>query len=328
MIIHAIKDLLTKHDCVVLPGFGAFIAHNHTAEVHPVKHLSFPPSRKVVFNSALIKNDGLLFNYLKRKTNDSEDEVKRKVDSLLFKIKSDLRKVNFFYFEGIGSFTIGEEDKLIFQSTDQDNLLLESFGLPQLYFKPLEKPKMETTEQQQNHEETVETVKNKNKLFVILPILLLLIGGGAGGFLWNKNHKSTVQEASIIETSDSVVENTAEVVDDFMSTESDEFSSDESTSYEESSVSEHTTPEVKKKKEVDHTAVEGSFEGDFHIIAGVFSTQENAEKFIENHAGAVVLHVDGMYKVSVASYASGRDAYNKLAGFQSQFGPDVWIMKK
>jgi len=326
MIIHAIKELLTKHDCVVLPGFGAFIAHNHTAEVHPVKHLSFPPSRKVVFNSALTKNDGLLFNYLKRKTNDSEEEVKRKVDTLITKIKSDLRKVNFFYVEGIGSFTIGEEDKLIFQSTDQDNLLLESFGLPQLYFKPLEKPKMETTEHQQNHEETVETVKNKNKLFVILPIILLLIGGGAGGFLWNKNHKSAVQEASLIESSDSIVESTEEVVDEYMSTESEEYTSNDSFSNTEEVV--HESSEPKAKKHIDRSAVEGSFEGDFHIIAGVFSTQENAEKFIENHAGAVVLHVDGMYKVSVASYASGREAYNKLSGFQSQFGPDVWIMKK
>lgn len=55
-----IELLLRDHDCVILPGFGGFIAHTVPAYYVSEEHLYYPPSRTVSFNASLTMNDGLL----------------------------------------------------------------------------------------------------------------------------------------------------------------------------------------------------------------------------------------------------------------------------
>ena len=52
--------LLRENDCVILPGFGGFIAHTVPAYYVSEEHLYYPPSRSISFNSAITMNDGLL----------------------------------------------------------------------------------------------------------------------------------------------------------------------------------------------------------------------------------------------------------------------------
>lgn len=54
------ETLLLENDCVVLPGFGAFMARTVPAVYKEDEHLFFPPTRRVVFNSLLTHDDGLL----------------------------------------------------------------------------------------------------------------------------------------------------------------------------------------------------------------------------------------------------------------------------
>lgn len=55
-----IELLLRDNDCVILPGFGGFIAHFQPAYYVSEEHLYYPPSRSISFNAALTMNDGLL----------------------------------------------------------------------------------------------------------------------------------------------------------------------------------------------------------------------------------------------------------------------------
>lgn len=52
--------LLRENDCVILPGFGGFIAHTVPAYYVSEEHLYYPPSRSISFNAAITMNDGLL----------------------------------------------------------------------------------------------------------------------------------------------------------------------------------------------------------------------------------------------------------------------------
>ena len=52
--------LLRNNDCVILPGFGGFIAQPVPAYYVEEEHLYYPPSRSISFNAAIIMNDGLL----------------------------------------------------------------------------------------------------------------------------------------------------------------------------------------------------------------------------------------------------------------------------
>lgn len=55
-----IRHLLKRHDCVVVPNWGAFITHCSPARYDDVSGCWFPPLRTVVFNPGLSHNDGML----------------------------------------------------------------------------------------------------------------------------------------------------------------------------------------------------------------------------------------------------------------------------
>ena len=52
--------MLRSNDCVILPGFGGFIAHDVPAYYVSEEGLYFPPSRSISFNAAITMNDGVL----------------------------------------------------------------------------------------------------------------------------------------------------------------------------------------------------------------------------------------------------------------------------
>ena len=55
-----IIDLLFEHDCVIIPGFGGFVAQYSAASFEEKKQTFTPPSKSILFNKNLINNDGLL----------------------------------------------------------------------------------------------------------------------------------------------------------------------------------------------------------------------------------------------------------------------------
>ena len=55
-----IELLLRDNDCVILPGFGGFIAHDVPAYYVSEEGLYYPPSRSISFNATITMNDGLL----------------------------------------------------------------------------------------------------------------------------------------------------------------------------------------------------------------------------------------------------------------------------
>jgi cell division septation protein DedD len=59
-LVRHIDFLLRDNDCVILPGFGGFIAHAVPAYYIKEEHTYYPPSRSISFNAAITMNDGLL----------------------------------------------------------------------------------------------------------------------------------------------------------------------------------------------------------------------------------------------------------------------------
>ena len=59
-IIEHIEYLISDHDCVVVPGLGAFIAQYIHAEIDLERGVILPPRRVLSFNAAVCHNDGVL----------------------------------------------------------------------------------------------------------------------------------------------------------------------------------------------------------------------------------------------------------------------------
>lgn len=320
MILEALKYLLTKNDCVILPEFGGFIAQIHTSSLHPIRNSITPPSKKIVFNSALSGNDGLLQSYLtsERKLTafEATEKIKNYVKSLFDQLNSDTR----VSLDGLGVFSLNAEKKLVFTPVStQDNFLQESFGLPTLYIKPLEKPTfMETSEKRDLETSKEEKSSNRSKLYLVIPVILVLVGVAAAIFMTNNTHPIHHEEASVLSVdsmeSDSVIEEVEEeeVLGDV--------EVEEASVYGESGSSWDSEP-----TEEISTSTHAS--GPYYIIAGVFSHQKYADKFIQQHQEAHTMEVNGLYKVSVASYGNVNDALQALPELRSKYGNEVWIMK-
>ncbi|MDE5791863.1 MAG: hypothetical protein K2H96_11635 [Muribaculaceae bacterium] len=62
-----IEYLLLRHDCVILPGIGAFINIYQAPYFDDASGKILPPSREIRFNPALRSDDGMLANSIARK---------------------------------------------------------------------------------------------------------------------------------------------------------------------------------------------------------------------------------------------------------------------
>lgn len=62
-----IEFLLARHDCVVVPGLGAFLAHSVPSRFDAETETLMPPSRTVGFNPEVNVNDGLLADSVMRR---------------------------------------------------------------------------------------------------------------------------------------------------------------------------------------------------------------------------------------------------------------------
>lgn len=76
-----IEYLLLRHDCVILPGFGAFINVRIPARFDAASGKWYPMAREVRFNSVIIQDDGLLTNSYARKYSLPFNEARILLDS-------------------------------------------------------------------------------------------------------------------------------------------------------------------------------------------------------------------------------------------------------
>lgn len=82
-----IKELLFIHDCVILPGFGGFLANYKPAKVDDNLNVIFPPTKAIGFNRNLLQNDGLLITRLAEAENLSYAEAEKSVQFFIEDIR-------------------------------------------------------------------------------------------------------------------------------------------------------------------------------------------------------------------------------------------------
>lgn len=131
-----IQYLLLHHDCVVIPGVGAFINALTAATYNEVERTWLPPMREIRFNGALKYNDGLLISSYARKNSIGFEEGREILRKDISRLKESL--------EIDGEVTIGNlgilrqtDDSMVFHPlrTSEDlNRLLGYFPVkvPQL----------------------------------------------------------------------------------------------------------------------------------------------------------------------------------------------------
>lgn len=150
-ITQLISELLYRHDCVIVPGFGGFVSRSHSAGFNKGNNLLFPPAKHILFNRNLIHNDGLLITSLMERNGVSFEESARLTDEYRQYIQSLLGAKKRFELQNIGLLYIDSENSLRFEAKADMNFLFDAFGfepvvaneLPAEAEKPVHQPVFE-----------------------------------------------------------------------------------------------------------------------------------------------------------------------------------------
>lgn len=126
-LIRHIEYLLSSHDCVIVPGFGAFLATwqsaypQHTSK--NIEHIAYSyPRRIYTFNSELTDNDGLLYASVARSSGVSSAEAAAKVDKAVGDLKAVLSHDGEAVIGSVGRIEVTMLGELTFEPYKADRL--------------------------------------------------------------------------------------------------------------------------------------------------------------------------------------------------------------
>jgi len=131
-----IKELLYKHNNLVIPGFGNFVLSYASTTIDHVQGILNPPSKKIDFDTNLLTNDGKLIEHLKEKHQLSTEDATAVINTFVSKIKMQLGKREMVTLPEVGRLYKDFEDNIQF-IPDVTNFSKESFGLPTINFYPI-----------------------------------------------------------------------------------------------------------------------------------------------------------------------------------------------
>ena len=132
-----ISDLLYLYDCVIIPGFGGFIANERTTLFGEKNCILYPPSREIGFNRALLYNDGLLAKFISQKESVSYKFAVEKIKSFVKEVNLELLSGKETSFGKLGTIKQDITNNLIFTPNEDSHFLLDSYGLTSFRFAQL-----------------------------------------------------------------------------------------------------------------------------------------------------------------------------------------------
>lgn len=193
-IAHSIEELLYRYNCVIMPGFGAFLTQRKSATIHQTTNTFYPPSKVLSFNEQLSSNDGLLVSHLAQMEKSSYDEMLKNVEQIAGQWKAELMENKRLTLTNIGEFQLNKAGKIQFQPANQVNYLTSSFGLSSFVSPPVIREVLK--EEVRDMEERIPfviTPERREKFAVghylkyAAVILLALSAGFTGYRFYNEN---------------------------------------------------------------------------------------------------------------------------------------------
>jgi nucleoid DNA-binding protein len=330
-----ISDLLFKHDCVILPGFGGFVGNYSAARVHPINHTFYPPSKNILFNSNLTGDDGLLTHSLSVAEEISYEEAKAVLKSFIKECRERLKEGKVLTFDKIGTIRRDVEGSLLFSQDNTVNYLEESYALPSFVSHPIIRKKIHRQPAAKFIDRKPVSERNKKKRAIylvylaIIPILFLL---GWYFLPFNSDKNNNTQESSfapsteqtsepIVIKKDILVENTEPTSNEI----------EEAVPPPEESLSEATS---KKASPGSNSAIFQEKKPLYLIIGGAFQFKTNSQKLIARlnlkgyNAEYAGLSRHGLHMVCYLKTKDKNEALMNLAIIRKQDNPSAWLLKR
>ena len=301
-----IADLLYRYECVIIPGFGAFLTRYKSAHIDDSTNTFNPPSKIVSFNKQLQSNDGLFSNYVASVDKCSYETALQKIRNFTSEISVALSEGKSISFKNIGSFSLNEEKSLQFEPLHLQNYSTSSFGLSSFVSSKISREVYkEAVEALEEKAPIIFTPERKEAKPYLKYAAIAVIALSAIGFGSLKLYENQVQQFNYAERqkANSLVENQIQ---------------------EATFVIENPLP-VLSLQLSKHT-------GMYHIVAGAYREEENADKKVEQlrDKGFSPLKMEptryGLHQVLYASFEDRTEAMAKLHEIQRAENGDAWLL--
>lgn len=158
-----IEILLLSNDCVIVPGFGGFMAHYVDARKDERDGSFLPPMRSIGFNPKVTLNDSLLAQSYVEAYDISYPEATKRLEQEVEELKQRLAANGSYEFNGIGTVIINEDGNYEFTPCEAGLLTPSLYGLDSFQLKKLEELRLlnlKGKEAQQIHQTELVSLNN------------------------------------------------------------------------------------------------------------------------------------------------------------------------
>jgi hypothetical protein len=332
-----ISKLLYHHDCVVIPNLGGFITNYNPARIHPVNHTFYPPSKSILFNPKLTRNDGLLIHNIAVAEAVPYETVKDHLEDLVQQIKTRLNRGEKVEMENIGKLYEDQFNTILFDPDESVNYLNESFGLPTFISPPILRESVQRRLEKRfsDRKPLLQDERERKRIYwayaAVIPILIVLAWFIFGG---NFNQRD-IHQSGMIDINDSDKTRTGIIPGEAKSqkTLTEKVKPLKDLDLKESHLSPDHNKAEKKDAETDEPA-EKTYFPKYYIIGGAFQFKDNAENLIADlrrkgyQAQDAGRNENGLYMVSYFSTPDKSEALTNLAIIRRNDNPAAWLFKK
>jgi len=328
-ICKCIADLLTVHNCVIVPGLGGFIGNYSPARIDPVHHAFQPPFKKLLFNVNLKQNDGLLANAVADAFGTSYNDACILIGHFAEECRLELKSGRFFVLPGVGRLYAGREGNIQFEQEKGINLLPDSFGLVPFVSPPVDRSRTFLSVDQPGVASAL--VRSGKRILVRRPlrwaaILVLPLGLAAviGVTGYDRISQGTTSDANILGSVFSRF-SAASLVD-----KKEAPKSRVSAKVIPAVTTPAALPETKATTSVSAISTKDSYA----IIVGAFRFRENAENYVAALTGkgidAAIFDRSrtGLYRVTIGTCSQHEEAVQLLTLARSSDFGDAWLLAK
>lgn len=292
-----IKDLLYRYECVIVPDFGGFITNKISAKIDEQSDTFYPPTKQLGFNHHLTHNDGLLANYIASAENISFDQATSKIIEVVSQWNQQI-KSQALVLDRIGKIELNSDNQLIFEPETSENYLLSSFGLASFESNVVQRASRKVIPLTPIPAEK-KVLPNFIKYAATAAVLLTL---GYGTWTGYQNKQDQLNFAKQQEEVNQKIQSATFVIENPLPT-----------------IELNVTKEAPKP---------------FHVIAGAFQFEENAQKkvteLLSKGYDATILGKNkwGLTQVAYASFYTKSDAFQSLAKVRVEDSKDAWLLVK
>ncbi len=167
-----ISKLLVRHNCVILPNFGGFVARVSAAQIDEAKGIISPPRKAILFNQQLTNSDGLLVSEYALANNVTYTEAQATICGIIDLWNDELQSGKRIGIERVGELYLDIHGRLSFVQDRYFNLLLSSYGLGTVKFIPTNEKTLEKVEETtsfNSEKSLIEQMEDKVDLTVLDP---------------------------------------------------------------------------------------------------------------------------------------------------------------